>query len=56
MNTSINIALSSGAGVNGTKCSCGTADALSKANFKIENLENKIKLLIEENKVSIIIH
>ena len=49
MNTSINGLLS---GVpNIKKCVCGTGDALVKANLKIENLEKKIKLLTEENKV-----
>ena len=49
MNTSIN-GLLSGA-PNTKKCTCGTVDALVKANLKIENLEKKIKLLTEENKV-----
>lgn len=37
---------------NNTKCSCNCSDQLQKANIKIENLEKKIKLLLEENKVS----
>lgn len=36
---------------NNTKCSCNCSDQLQKANIKIENLEKKIKLLLEENKV-----
>ncbi len=35
-----------------SKCSCGCAEQLQKANLKIESLEKKIKLLLEENKVS----
>lgn len=36
---------------NSQKCSCGCADQLIKANLKIESLEKKIKLLMEENKI-----
>ena len=33
------------------KCGCSCSDALTKANVKIESLEKKIRLLMEENKV-----
>jgi hypothetical protein len=36
---------------NNGKCSCNCSDQLQKANVKIENLEKKIKLLLEENKI-----